>query len=80
MQKIKLRYIRKGECSRCGQCCIVEKCEHLAWSDNIARCKIYKNRFLRCRLFPEMPPIPFEDCSYYFLDTYEDNRVVKEKV
>jgi len=72
----KLRYTRKGKCNRCGWCCIEEKCEHLAWENDIAICKIYKNRFDRCRWFPQTPPILNKECGYYFLDTFEDNRIV----
>jgi len=47
------------------------------WNGDIAFCKIYKDRFLRCRLFPEAPPILNNDCGYYFLDTWENNKIVK---
>ena len=60
-----------------------ENCEHFEVGEP-ATCKIYDSpdRPLRCKLFPEMPPIPreFEKCGYYFLDTWEDNRVVKYRV
>ena len=78
-----LRYKRKGRCLRCGSCCLCEDpaCEYLSFDDNVAVCLIYKqaDRPLRCKLFPEMPPIPkeFKDCGFYFLDTWEDNKIVK---
>ena len=74
-----LRYIRKGKCNRCGWCCLNEKCEHFEMGEKIATCKTYgsKDRPIRCVLFPEMPPILHDDCGYYFLDTWEDNKVVK---
>jgi len=75
----KNRYIRKGKCNRCGECCINEDCEHLIWESDIAICLIYKNRFDRCKWFPQAPPILIEKCGYYFLDTWENNRIVKAK-
>jgi len=71
------RYIRKGKCNRCGWCCLQDNCEYLMWNGDITFCKIYKDRFLRCRLFPEAPPILNNDCGYYFLDTWENNKIVK---
>jgi len=73
----KQRYIRMGECIRCGQCCVNEDCEHFEMNEP-ATCLIHKKeRPARCVLFPEMPPILFETCGYYFLDTWEDNKIVK---
>lgn len=45
----------------------------------IANCKIYESpdRPMDCGLFPEAPPIMFKDCGFYFLDTWEDNRIVR---
>ena len=79
-----IRYKIQGQCNRCGQCCIGEDCDEFEINNNIATCKIYDlpDRPLKCVLFPELPPIPreFEKCGYYFLDTWEDDRVVKHKV
>jgi len=45
-----------------------------------ATCKIHdKERPSKCGWFPEAPPIIFEKCGYYFLDTWEDNRIVGVK-
>jgi len=76
---VKRRYERRGKCNRCGWCCIEEECDQLAWKDDIAICKIYKDRFNHCRWFPQAPPILIEKCGYYFLDTWENNRIVKAK-
>ena len=76
------RYDRKGECNRCGDCCVNEDCEHFQFGEP-ATCLIHdKERPLKCPLFPEMPPIPkeFKNCGYWFEDTWEDNRIVKHKV
>lgn len=77
----KPRYKRMGKCNRCGACCLVEDppCPHLAWEGKKAICKIFSKpeRPLRCKLFPEMPPIPFKSCGYYFLDKWENNKIVK---
>jgi len=79
---MELRYERKGNCNRCGDCCVNEDCEHFEMGEP-ATCLIYgKERPLKCTLFPEMPPIPkeFVNCDYWFEDTWEDNRIVKHKV
>jgi len=71
---MELRYVRKGECVRCGWCCRADGCEHLKIENGMATCMIYADRFKRCRLWPEMPPILYEGCGYWFVDTWEDNR------
>lgn len=81
-----MRYIRKGQCNRCGACCIIEDppCPHLKWNGKIAICNIYNNpnRPLRCKLFPESPPIPsqFDKCGYYFIDTWNNDEIVKDMI
>lgn len=81
--KMLRRYIRKGKCNRCGQCCVNEDCEYLEMGE-IATCLIHNSpdRPNKCKWFPEMPPIPraFKDCGFYFLDTWENNKIVKYKV
>jgi hypothetical protein len=74
-----MRYVRKGKCGRCGKCCLGENCEHLRFEGDVAVCGIYGSpeRPDKCKLFPEMPPLPFEGCGYWFEDTYEGNRVVR---
>jgi len=77
IEVFKLRYERQGKCLRCGQCCERENCPHFETGEP-ATCLIYdKERPARCGLFPEMPPILFEKCGYYFLDIWEDNKIVK---
>ena len=72
------RYIRKGKCNRCGWCCQQENCKHLLIEDGIATCLIHKSeRPLRCSLYPANPPIVHEECGYYFLDTWNNNKIVK---
>ena len=71
----KPRYELRGECSRCGECCINENCDYLEMKNEIAICLIYKDRFERCRLFPANPPIMFKNCSYYFWDKWEKKAV-----
>ena len=79
MMAVKLRYERRGECLRCGLCCLKEECEHLVFKGKVATCLIHDDpdRPLKCKLWPEMPPLPFDDCGYSFLDTWESNKVVK---
>ena len=73
-----LRYIRKGQCNRCGICCLTEDCEYLEMN-KIATCKIYNDneRQDKCKTFPQAPPITIDECGYYFLDTWENNRIVR---
>jgi len=74
----KPRYERMGKCLRCGICCIGEDCEHLLMNDSKATCVIHDdpNRPMKCILFPANPPIVFEGCGYYFLDLWENKRIV----
>ena len=73
------RYIRRGECSRCGWCCLKEDCEHLAWNGDTATCKIYgdPSRPEKCELFPEMPPILNPRCGYWFVDKWSNDKVLR---
>lgn len=75
LSKLPPRYSRKGGCLRCGACCVAEGCKHFEPADgfNVATCLIYgyPERPERCGLFPEMPPIPFETCGFYFDDTWD---------
>lgn len=75
MDNIKLRYERKGKCNRCGWCCLTEDCEH--FKDNL--CGIFgsSERPAKCINFPQAPPILNEKCGFYFLDTWENNKIVK---
>ena len=76
------RYERGGECRRCGACCAGEGCEHLLVGDDGATCAIVDSpdRPLKCRLFPAAPPIVFRGCGYFFLDRWDDNRIVRGRV
>jgi hypothetical protein len=77
----KPRYVRKGQCNRCGKCCLNEDCDHLEWLENgKANCKIFgkKERPLRCGWFPQLPPIIIEGCGYYFIDRWNNNKKLKE--
>ena len=44
----KYKYIRTGECNRCGQCCIDKKCLHFVWVKGVATCLIYNKRDQDC--------------------------------
>lgn len=77
VEKVKPRYIRKGECKRCGWCCKYHNCDDLIFVDGLAICSIQETKPMRCVVFPEAPPILHEGCGYHFLDTYENNRIVK---
>lgn len=73
------RYLRKGSCLQCGWCCLEENCEYLLWDNDKAVCSIYDTDFRpdRCKTFPQAPPILNPACGYYFLDRWENDRVVK---
>jgi len=71
------RYTRQGHCNRCGWCCEYHNCQDLIYKDGKAVCTVYDNRPDRCRVFPEAPPILHEGCGFWFIDTWENNRIVK---
>jgi len=72
------RYERRGECNRCGWCCLYHSCPLVYFDEEKnAVCSIYNNRPKRCKVFPEAPPILNPDCGFYFVDTWENNRIVK---
>jgi len=75
---MKLRYTLQGECKRCGNCCKNEECEFLKFENNIAVCTIYEDRFFKCRNWPCVPPIMIKGCGFYFIDTWENNRIVEQ--
>ena len=73
------RYKRVGECSRCGDCCQGEDCEHLDVTHGVATCAIHGDkRPDKCVLHPANPPIMFERCTYRFWDTWE-GRYIKAR-
>ena len=73
------RYLRKGDCLQCGWCCKQENCEHLKRFGDIYICLIYDvpDRPEKCKNFPQAPPILNPKCGYYFLDRWENDKVVK---
>jgi len=74
------RYIRGGQCNRCGWCCTHEDCDHFKpASDGIATCLIFgsSERPEKCLVYPGNPPILHPGCGYYFIDQWENNKVVK---
>lgn len=79
------RYERRGKCNRCGWCCLQEDppCPYLKKEiDGRYTCTIFneKERHVRCILYPDGPPIIHKDCGYWFIDTWENNKIVKGKV
>lgn len=76
------RYIRKGNCNRCGWCCKHENCKYLEIKNGIAVCLIHDSpdRPLKCVIFPSAPPILHKECGYSFIDIWEGNKIVKEIV
>ena len=75
------RYRREGECNRCGWCCSHENCENFVMENGIATCLIHGcDRELKCTLYPSAPPIVHEGCGYFFVDTLENDAVIKRVV
>jgi len=74
-----LRYLRQGQCDRCGWCCEQRVCpDYLRYDkEGKAVCTIYPQHPGECQRFPQAPPILVESCGFYFLDTWENNRLVK---
>jgi len=72
------RYIRKGECRRCGACCLNENCQYLKFTNGKATCLIHNSKYRpnKCKTFPQLPPIIFKTCGYYFIDRI-DGRIIK---
>lgn len=79
------RYIRKGKCNRCGWCCLIEPtpCPYLKGTkEGEYSCSEWgtKKRDIEypyCKPFPPLPPIKNPKCGYYFIDTWENNKIVK---
>lgn len=70
------RYIRKGKCIQCGQCCVNEDCEHFIFVDGKGFCTTHDNsRPMKCKLFPQCPPIIFKKCGYYFIDKVDNKKL-----
>jgi hypothetical protein len=76
------RYIRRGECNRCGWCCLQEDppCSYLERNnDGTYTCTVYddeEKRYKRCGIYPSSPPINYIGCGYYFIDIWDDNKKV----
>jgi len=79
----KQRYKRQGSCKHCGACCLAEDpaCKYLLMENGKSHCIVFgkPERYKRCLLFPENPPIPFEGCGFFFVDRWEGNRKVEPK-
>ena len=61
---------RKGECTRCGACCmILVRCPFLDETDGEYSCQIHGKHFAQCQIFPLTPKDIEEveaECGYYF--------------
>lgn len=75
----RLRYLRKGRCLQCGWCCQKEDCKELVFVDGKYYCEKFhsKDRPSKCAPFPQAPPLLNPDCGYYFLDRWDNDRIVK---
>jgi hypothetical protein len=66
------RWILKGQCNRCGECCRINmKCKYLKYEmidgKKIAKCSIAWKKPTNCVLYPRDPydPLPCK-CTYYW--------------
>jgi hypothetical protein len=61
---------RKGECTRCGACCmILVRCPFLGEDNGEYSCQIHGQHFAQCQIFPLVPKDLEEveaECGYYF--------------
>jgi hypothetical protein len=75
-KKTKIRYERRGECIRCGKCCLNEDCDYYTHDGEKATCLIFgkDERPMRCIWHPQLPPIIIEGCGYYFIDTWNNDK------
>lgn len=72
------RYIRHGECARCGWCCEREECGYFKREGGFATCGRHGNgQPEKCVLYPEVPPLVSRRCGFWFVDTFEENRVIR---
>ncbi|MBU2541445.1 MAG: hypothetical protein KJ593_06060 [Candidatus Omnitrophica bacterium] len=62
--------MRKGECKKCGRCCLLNKswCRHFKGG----RCQVYERQPFFCKVYPidpkdkSMSGVAREDCGYYW--------------
>ena len=73
------RYLRKGKCNHCGWCCVQEGCKDLVYVDGKYLCGLFYSdkRPLKCKLYPDDPPVKNPECGYYWLDRWENDKIVK---
>lgn len=69
---------RRGECSRCGDCCLlVMRCPFL---EDENQCSIYEKRSEQCRMFPiddrDLKDCP--TCSFRFVEEGEEEGLQAE--
>ena len=71
------RYERRGQCNRCGVCCIKEDCEYLKIENEKATCLVFDKPERRsyCKDWPEAPPIIYKTCGYYFFDKADKREI-----
>ena len=76
------KYLRFGECKRCGFCCGQKRCPDFAWVDGVAVCKVYGNGDMpvACKLYPENPPILTDSCGYRFVDKLHRRKLEANQV
>lgn len=77
------RYEQRGQCRRCGRCCLNEDdCEHLVIRNGEATCLLFgcPERPVKCLNFPAGPPIMNELCGYSFFDLWEDRLLSSKEV
>lgn len=73
------RYLRKGRCVRCGWCCLKEECAELMRLDDGYACGVFHSpdRPIKCKLYPDDPPVLNPACGYFWLDRWDGDKIVK---
>lgn len=77
MDITKPRYERRGDCNKCGKCCLTENCEYYREKNGKGICKIFgkPERPEKCLIYPANPPLNYKECSYYFYDKWENKKI-----
>ena len=63
-------FILKGQCKRCGACCLRLNCQYLEFETlndtKQAVCKIYNKRPVWCAIWPQIDDTLPDKCGFYW--------------
>lgn len=60
-----------GSCKRCGECCKIVKCDKLqvdSGNPNRYTCTIYRERPIRCALWPQPNDLQPDGCGFLWIE------------